>query len=289
MTSVGTRVFALLGDPVAHSLSPVMQGAAFRALGLDVEYRALRVPADRPGRVAPIMRTLAGAGGGGNVTVPHKQVAARALDAPDADVTATGACNTFWRDAEARLAGANTDVGGILRSLEELGTLRLGGAEVLVLGAGGAGRAAVVACARGGARRIEIRNRSRARAELLASELGARLGATGAKPEVVVGTWDGAGGDFDLAIQATSLGLRPGDPLPPGLERATVRHALDLVYRPPDGTAWVRHARRRGVPVLDGLRPLLHQGALGLRHWTGAEPGPEVLAAMERALAAVPG
>ncbi|MYK68366.1 MAG: hypothetical protein F4020_02005, partial [Gammaproteobacteria bacterium] len=102
----GTRVFAILGNPVAHSLSPAIQNAALRAAGLDGRYVAI---ACQPEDVAPVMRTLARAGGGGNVTVPHKRRAAAALDDAAAAVGRTGACNTFWGEG-ARIRGDNTDV-----------------------------------------------------------------------------------------------------------------------------------------------------------------------------------
>jgi len=102
-----TRVFAILGDPVAHSLSPAMQNAAFRVLGLPAVYVALRcVPADVPG----LMRALSRAGGGGNVTVPHKEVAAQAVDRRREIVDRIGACNTFWGE-EGACVGDNTSKG----------------------------------------------------------------------------------------------------------------------------------------------------------------------------------
>lgn len=280
MTPTDRLVLGVIGDPVSHSLSPRMQGAAFRSLGIAAEYRAVRVPADRPDEVGPAMRRLA-ATGGGNVTLPHKETAARALDVASDDVRATGACNCFWADERARICGDNTDVGGIRLALDELTGLRPAGARVLVLGAGGAARAAVVACARAGAERIEIRNRTRARAGALVDALAGRTGGTA---EIVTASPGPPSGTVDLVVQATSLGLSAGDPLPLDLGGLEVGAALDLVYAP-GGTAWTRHARAAGVETVDGRRVLLHQGVLSLARWLGREPDAGAVAAMEAALA----
>ena len=138
MINGATRVFAILGDPVSHSLSPVMQNAAFRALGLPAIYVPLQCSADDlPG----LMRALGRAGGGGNVTVPHKEVAAYAVDVRRDLVATVESCNTFW-DEEGRLVGDNTDVRGVLAALHRL---ELSNAPWLIAGTGGGGRAAVIA------------------------------------------------------------------------------------------------------------------------------------------------
>ncbi|MDX2193444.1 MAG: hypothetical protein NW201_08810, partial [Gemmatimonadales bacterium] len=138
------RVFAVLGDPVAHSRSPAMHTAAFRALGLDAAYVALRCDAaDAPA----LARALARAGGGGNVTVPHKSAVLPALDAPSARVTALGACNTFWGEGDA-VRGENTDVDGVLEALHALGPAD---GPWLVAGTGGSARAVAAAAAERGA------------------------------------------------------------------------------------------------------------------------------------------
>ncbi|HET7024096.1 MAG TPA: hypothetical protein VFI39_02700, partial [Gemmatimonadales bacterium] len=113
MISGRTRTFALLGDPVAHSLSPVMQNAAFRVLGIDAVYIALKCAAEQ---VAALATELAAVGGGGNATIPHKGVLAAALARPSAVVTSLAGANTFWGEGGA-LAGDNTDVAGVLDAL----------------------------------------------------------------------------------------------------------------------------------------------------------------------------
>lgn len=278
-TSAATRLFAVLGDPVAHSLSPALHGAAVAARSLDAVYLALRCS---PGEVAGLVRGLALAGGGGNVTVPHKQRAADAVDRRTAAVERTGACNTFWSD-DGVVWGDNTDVAGFRGAVLALRPEGVGRARVLLLGAGGAARAALVGLLDDGVGEVAILNRSMERARTLADSIGGR--AAGA---VTVLDGEGAveGEDFDLVVQATSLGLHPADPLPLPLERCgAVGAALDLVYgREP--TRWVQAARQRGVPAADGREMLLLQAAAAFRRWFGDPvPVPE----MRRALHDRPG
>jgi shikimate dehydrogenase len=258
-----TRLVALLGDPVEHSLSPRMQNAAFRAADVDGIYVALRCNGDAlPG----LLRGLAQAGGAGNVTVPHKMAAVAVLDRATAAVERTGACNTFWLE-NGRVCGDNTDVAGFDAAVREL----LGspaGARVLVLGAGGAARAVVLALLDAGAERIRVRNRSVEHAEMLREALDPRHARiTLAPPDALPAE------DFDLVVNATRLGLAPDDDPPIDLERLGGAGAvMDLVYAP-GGTRWVRSARERGLPATDGTAMLLGQGAASFERWWG-RPAP---------------
>ncbi|HEX8906319.1 MAG TPA: shikimate dehydrogenase [Longimicrobiaceae bacterium] len=277
--TAATRVLALLGDPVSHSLSPVFQNAAIRALGLDGVYVALRCSAeDLPG----LLRALARAGGGGNVTVPHKGAAAAAVERRTDAVEATGACNSFWME-DGEIWGGNTDVEGVTAAIRSLMGRSIAGARVLLLGAGGAARAAAYALATHAAGEIVILNRTPERAR----EMQGRF----ARPETrirVAATPRELGTDgFDLAIHATSLGLRADDPLPldPGTA-PQIDAALDLVYTRTGETPWVRAMRERGVPTADGTEMLLQQGAAAFRRWWGVDPP---LKAMREALAGAQG
>jgi shikimate dehydrogenase len=270
--TAGTRLFALLGDPVAHSLSPSFQNAAFRALGLDAVFVALRCGADElPG----LLRGIARAGGGGNVTVPHKALAARTVDRPSDAVLRTGACNAFWQE-DGVVAGDNTDVAGASAAVAALLGREPAGARVLLLGAGGAASAVLCALVDARPERIVIVNRTPDRARALAE----RYRTPGVRIDVVDGADALAGERFDLAVNSTSLGLKADDALPldPDAARVTVGAALDLVYARGE-TPWVREMRARGLPAADGKEMLLQQGAAAFRRWWGSEPPLDVMRA----------
>ena len=267
-----TLRFALLGDPVRHSISPAMHRAAFDILGLDAEYTARRTA---PDEVGPVMRSPDLAGG--NVTLPHKLRASRALARPSAAVRATGACNCWWQRPDGGLAGDNTDVGGLHAALARFG-FRPRGARVLLLGAGGAARAAVHALLEGGVSSVEVLNRTPARARALRDQALAH--ATDADPAadaVRVVAAPHAGATYDLVLNSTSLGLSPGDPLPLELDRGAVGArfgaAFDMVYAAGE-TPWVRHARALGVRAVGGLDMLVGQAALSLERWFPGRAAP---------------
>lgn len=253
-----TRLIALLGDPVAHSLSPVVQNAAFRAAGVPAVYLALRT--DRSS-LATMMRSIARGGGGGNVTVPHKRDAVAVLDRATDAVHRTGACNTFWAAAD-ELWGDNTDVAGFRAAATVLLGGPARGARVLLIGAGGAARAVVAALEDDGADEVVILNRSREHAEALTSFFSAgplRL-------RIPADARSLASDRFDLIVNATSLGLSPEDPFPLDPQIARGAPALDLVYAL-DGTPWTHALRAAGGPAEDGLEMLIQQGAAAFRRW----------------------
>jgi shikimate dehydrogenase len=252
-----TRTFALLGDPVAHSLSPVIQNAAFRAARVDGVYVALRCDANG---LSSFVQTLARSGGGGNVTLPYKERAVSVLDTPSDAVRRTGACNTFW-GVDGRVHGDNSDVEGFKRALR----LFLGGPpadqRVLLLGAGGAARAVLVALMDERVREVSMLNRSRDRAQAVARRIG------GSRVRVADSPIQVQGGRYDLVVNATRLGLEPGDPLPfdlNTLERAGA--VMDLVYGAEE-TPFVRAALAYGVRATDGAEMLVQQGAVSFECW----------------------
>jgi shikimate dehydrogenase len=268
--TAATRGFALLGDPVAHSLSPLLHNAAFRETARDAVYLALPCTAQRlPG----LLRGLAAAGGGGNVTAPHKAAAAALLDSATAAVSRTGACNTFWNDA-GMVRGDNTDIAGCTAALRAL-VDTVAGARVLVLGAGGAAAAMVCALLDERADRVELLNRSAGRGLALLDRL--------AEPaqRVRLAADDAAATAFDLIVNATPLGMHAGDAMPLPLESGPGA-VLDLVYGPGE-TEWVRSARQLGIPAADGREMLVMQAAASFERWF-AEPAPII--AMRAALAA---
>jgi shikimate dehydrogenase len=254
-----TRVFAILGDPVAHSLSPAMQNAAFRVLGLSAVYVALRCAADD---VPLVMRALARAGGGGNVTVPHKEVAAAAADRCLPTVLRLGACNAFWGEQGA-IVGDNTDVPGLLSALDALDAP---GGTWMVIGTGGGARAVVGAALE---RDAALVVRSRADERRVAFERWARAQGVAA----------GDAADASVVINTTPLGLGAGDVLPLARPPAGAVAALDMVYARGE-TAWTRAMRSAGLRAADGRVMLVAQGAAALERWfPGVDAPVEVMRA----------
>jgi len=268
-----TRVFAIMGDPVGHSLSPVIQNAAFGEAGVDGVYVALHCDAER---MVGFMAGLGGAGGGGNVTLPHKEKAASVLDEASEAVRRTGACNTFWGE-DGKLCGDNTDVEGFGRALRHFLGGGPAGFRVLLLGAGGAARAALLSLVDEKAEDVLILNRTVERARAVARRIG------GDRVRVAESRSDVDDGDFDLVVNTTRLGLASEDELPLDLERLSRTGAvIDLVYGP-SATPFVAASKRLGIPAVDGGEMLVHQGAVSFERWWG-ETAP--IEAMRRALEA---
>ena len=284
--TVDTQVFLILGHPVAHSWSPVFQSAALRALGLDAVYLAADIaPAALPAALADLRTaTVSGRLGGANVTVPHKRAVLPFLDELDDDARQTGAVNTIvCTPAAGRLwTGANTDVEGLRRSLDDAG-VSLGSRPVVVVGAGGMARAAVAAAVRAGAPEVRVAARDARSATALWHEVAAA--SSGSLPRFVASGLDAAAARLlegaGLLVQATSLGLGASDPSPLGLEAAPPDlFVFEAIYNPPE-TALLRAARARGLRCCNGLGMLVHQGAQALHRWTGADPP---LAVMRRSV-----
>ena len=244
-----TTLAGVLGFPVGHSRSPAMMGAAFRELGLDWRYLKLPVP---PERFAETVHALPRSGfKGANVTVPHKLAAHDLAVERTPAARAIGAANTLTFGEEG-IEADNTDAGGFIDALGEPPA----GQRALVLGAGGAARAVVWALREGGAADVIVWNRTPARAEALARELGARI-VTRPIPA-------------DLLVNATTVGLSPSDSLAElGLDIIdTPPVVVDLVYGP-EPTPVERWAARGGARVVPGLEVLVRQGARTLERWTG--------------------
>lgn len=273
-----------------------MQNAGLAALGLDWRYLAFDV---RPEELAV---ALAGARAmrfiGLNLTVPHKLLALELVEVLDASARAWGAVNTVrfearvgpgeWQPlgqleevpdpAELRAHGFNTDADALERALREDLGLALPGLRVLLLGAGGAGRTAALKLASAGVAALFLVNRTRSKAEAVAAEILRRYPGV----QVQLGY---PPGPVELVLNATSLGLRPGDAPPWDAAAFDLRRAgaaYDLIYRPAE-TPFLAAARAAGCRAANGLGMLLHQGARALEIWTG-RPAP--LAVMRRALEA---
>jgi shikimate dehydrogenase len=275
----GMKRVGLLGYPLGHSLSPAFQQAALDACGIAARYELWPTPPEAvPALVASLRQPDAF---GCNVTIPHKERVVGLVDEAAPAVARLGAANTLVRLAGGRLRADNTDLYGFARTLAEAG-LALRSATAVVLGAGGAARAVLVALAEAGVARLIVANRHPERAARLVAALGLTGIATAAPlADAALRPWlPGAA----LIVNATAVGWHGDEtPLDPDLLPAGAA-VYDLTYR---STALLRAARARGLLALDGLRMLVYQGARSFELWTGrAAPLPVMLAAAEAALAA---
>ena len=274
----GRGRYGVLGFPVAHSLSPAMQEAGFRALGIEAEY--LRVEITSQGLAAAIPALQHAGFRGWNCTLPHKEAMFTLCDETDVTAKESTSVNTVVATKN-RLCGYSTDADGWEDDVAERWKLNLTTQRILVLGCGGVGRTLAIRLAKKGCRRLTLANRSPEKAKRLEQEI---LPIT--KGPVSVIEWhpeifEKVLPETDLVIQATSLGLSSADPLP--LPENSLRPGLriyDTVYRK-DLTPLVRQARAKGAEAADGLGMLLHQGTRAIAIWTG-QPAPVV--AMRQAL-----
>lgn len=250
-----TRLCAVIGDPVDHSLSPLLHNAGYAALGLDRAFVALRVTA--AGLVAAVAGARALGLAGLSVTTPHKEAIVSLLDELDPLAETLGAVNTVAVTADGGLRGTNTDGAGVVGALEEAGA-EIEGAACLVLGAGGAAKAATEALARAGAARVGVWARRGGRAIAVCSLAGA-VGEA-------VGEPDPSG--WDLVVNATSVGMRPGDPNPLVADLATGQVVVEMVYAA-GPSELASAARAAGAHLVDGETVLLHQAVAAFREHTG--------------------
>ena len=276
------RLIYLLGYPVAHSVSPVIQNAAIRALGLDSEYRLKPVPPGQLGRAIEELREDSIAGF--NVTTPHKVEILDLLDEVDPTAKMIGAVNTVINTGGV-LKGYNTDCVAAVRALMEVYG-DLGGCRVLILGSGGAARAVAYGLAPY-AGWIRIINRDAVKAELLVEEVRSRTGAF--IESCGIDEVRDVVGSADILINATPVGMSPNSGCSP--VDAKVLHSgltvFDLVYNP-ECTMLLRDAEAAGARTLGGLKMLVYQGMEAFRLWTGTDaPEGLMLGAAHEALRGV--
>jgi shikimate dehydrogenase len=257
-----TRLAAVIGSPVRHSLSPALHNAAFEATGADWRFVAFEVAHGRAGEAIAAMRALGI--GGYAVTMPHKADVAAAVDEVDPAAAALGSVNTVVLGDDGSTFGSSTDGAGFVESVTAAG-VELDDARVVVLGAGGAARSIVDALGRAGVGEIAIVNRTRSSAETTAGL--AAVARVGSLADVA---------DAGLLVNATSVGMG-ADAM--AIDVTLLRPDLvvaDIVYHPLD-TALLRAAASVGAPTIDGLGMLVHQAALQHELWTGQRPDPALL------------
>jgi 3-dehydroquinate dehydratase/shikimate dehydrogenase len=251
-----TRVYGVVGDPIAHSLSPAIMNAAFRRENVNAVYLALHAKTLKDlltcVREIPIH--------GISVTMPYKEAILPHLDNTDSHTTKIGACNTVVRAQDGKLYGFNTDAAGIVRPLERrLNTLE--GARILVLGAGGAARAAVFGLKERGCE-VYILNRSLAPAKKLAHQARARIIK---RPDLKKLA-------FDVIINATPVGMGNTKETPLQDKEINARYVFDMVYDPAE-TRFLKLAKERGAQIIPGIEMFVHQAARQFEIWTG-KPAP---------------
>jgi 3-dehydroquinate dehydratase/shikimate dehydrogenase len=251
-----TRVYGVAGDPVSHSLSPVMMNTAFRRENLNAVYLALHAKT-----MSDLMNCVRDIPIHGlSVTMPYKTDIMKHLDKTDPVTAKIGACNTVIRAQDGRLYGFNTDVAGVIRPLEQ--RMAISGSKFLVLGAGGAARAAVFGLKeRGG--EVYVMNRTSAAAKKLAKQAHARFVQ---KPQL-------AKLSFDAIINATPVGMKGEQDKPLLTEKElNARYVFEMIYSPAE-TKFTRMARNKGLHVIPGVEMFVHQGARQFEIWTG-KPAP---------------
>ncbi len=273
MITGATRVAAVIGHPVRHSLSPALHNAAFQQLGVDWVYTAFEVMPGGAQAAIDAMRVLGL--GGLSVTMPHKEMVADAVDSLDPAAAALRSVNTVVPQADGLLMGYSTDGAGFVASLAAAG-VKVHGRTVCVLGAGAAARAIVDALARAGVARIAVLNRTFSSAQQ-AVELAGDVGVLGVASDVR---------EAQIVVNATSIGMGSQD-LPFDVAALHAGQVVaDIVYHPRD-TALLQAARAAGAVAVDGLGMLVHQAALQQQLWHGLVPDVTVMAAAaERELAA---
>jgi len=268
-----TRVYGVAGDPVSHSLSPVIMNTALRRENVNGVYVALHARALKDllacVREIPIH--------GLSITMPYKEAILKYLDNTDSHSAKIGACNTVVRAQDGKLYGFNTDAAGVIRPLEQ--RISLEKAKILVLGAGGAARAAVYGLKERGAE-VYILNRSVAPAQKLARSAHARMLKRADLKKFT----------FDVIINATPVGMGNTRESPLEAKEINARFVFDMIYDPPE-TRLLRLARERGAQVIPGIEMFVHQAARQFEIWTG-KPAPSdemlrvaLLALQERAAA----
>jgi shikimate dehydrogenase len=260
---------AIIGDPVAHSVSPQMQNAVLRLLKLPFVYEKIQV---RPKALKKFMKGKARKLVGFNVTIPHKEKLLTELDWISPQARLIGAVNTVVRRGK-KLLGFNTDGDGYLESLRVQAKFFPRKKKIVLLGAGGAARSIAVALAQEGAAKILIANRTSIKAHRLSQALARHFPKVGFSSSPLQGVaFERSLRDSHLVVNTTSVGL--GNSSFKNFPWEKIRRSTlisDIVYKPLM-TPWLRQAKRHGHPIHRGEGMLVYQGALSFLLWTGHEP-----------------
>ncbi|MGB6066722.1 MAG: shikimate dehydrogenase [Desulfomonilaceae bacterium] len=279
MVTGATQLVGIIGNPVAHSLSPAMHNAAFQSLGMDWLYVPLPVA---PHNLAEAIRGLPALGFRAvNVTVPYKERVVPFLDKVSADASAIGAVNTITVRSDGSLTGENTDWAGFLCHLKEIG-FDPSGCTAVILGSGGSARAVAYALVSNGAK-VAVCSRNAETAGAIVERL-TKPGLKGFIETWTLQRLQELDHDVDLIVNTTPLGMAPRidySPWPEGTSFPKCRMVYDLVYNP-SRTRFMEQAHDAGVEATNGLGMLVHQAAIAFSLWTD-KPAP--LAVMKQAVA----
>ncbi len=262
------KLAGVMGWPVSHSRSPILHGYWLKKHGIDGAYVPLAV---KPDQFQDALRALPQLGFQGvNVTVPHKEQALRLVDHLDDLAARIGAVNTILF-CDGQIFGQNTDAFGFMENLRDRAPMwRVSNGPAVVLGAGGAARAIIVGLLDAGVNEIRLLNRTLARADQLAAELGPQ--------RIKVWPWDQrdqALAEAGLVVNTTTLGLNGTDPLDLALDLLPAQAVVsDIVYTPLE-TALLAQAKARGLHTVDGLGMLIHQARPGFEAWFGQAVSPD--------------
>jgi shikimate dehydrogenase len=256
MTTTG-----LVGYPVSHSLSPAIHTYWMAQHGIEGEYKLFTTPLNRLRQT--MLRMKKKEGMGLNITVPHKEAVLEFLESVDAIATGIGAVNTITVK-DGALHGTNTDAYGLMTNLREGLNAQPDLSHVVILGAGGAARAAIAGLKEAGAKRIVVLNRTFATAKKIADHFAVQAGEWDVKGEALEGA--------TLLINTTSLGMKNQPPLNMSLQHLpTTAVVYDIVYNPLE-TSLLKAAKGRGNPTVDGLGMLLYQAQKAFALWHGITP-----------------
>ena len=254
-----TKTFAVIGDPIDHSLSPNIHNAAFNALGMDCTYIAYRIPRGELKEGIESLRQIKISGF--NVTIPHKIEMMKYLDESSEDCKTIGAVNTVTNQ-NGRLVGHNTDMDGFLEPIKKR-NIAIKGEDVLLLGAGGAARAIVAGFAKENARKITVANRTKEKGHELA-KFAASLGVESS--EMSLNEAGQSAGKYKFIVNATSVGLK-NEPSPISTDTINSQNVVyDIVYMPMN-TDFIAQSKKRSATVIYGYEMLLGQACLAFEIW----------------------
>ena len=277
-----TRIVGVIGDPVQHSRSPQMHNAAIVERKLDYVYVPFHVRSGELREAIEGFKALTVLGV--NVTIPHKQTVMPILDDVSHEATLIGAANTLIF-CDGRVSGDNTDAQGFLRAMTEEGIDIPVGGSAVVLGAGGAARAVVVALALSGLGLITVANRTGWKAIQFEKNLATISETEISAVDLASNQLNSAIRSADLLVNTTSVGMQETDQLlidPDSLNPGTI--VYEIVYTPPE-TPLLRVAREKGCQTIGGIGMLVHQGAIAFEKWIGIVPNVETMRiALEQAL-----